>query len=329
MLPSPADYISLRSSRVVLESGSSTWLSGLLVAAITISFAYTLLPEQPQEVQKEEEYYGAEIPRADLSKMVAELLPGRPGTLTPAEEEKLREFWIAVLQVFGVLEHKKADVEVQDSTPTDVPKKKKHGLFHKKDKTGTDSPKSTTSAADAEDKYGQTKEYFDTLATQSPESLRAAFWSMVKHDHPDALLLRFLRARKWDVDKALVMLVSTMRWRSTEIHVDDDLMKNGEAGALEDSQGSDPAKKKSGDGFMLQMKMGKSFLHGLDKDDRPMCFIRARLHKAGEQSEESLERSTVYVIETARMLLSPPVDTAVSDAHLITRYVLTFVVYCL
>jgi hypothetical protein len=43
-----------------------------------------------------------------------------------------------------------------------------------------------------------------------------------------------------------------------------------------------------------------------------MCFVRVRLHKQGEQSEESLERYTVFVIESARMVLQPPVDTAVS-----------------
>src|SRR5690606_35602302 len=58
-----------------------------------------------------------------------------------------------------------------------------------------------------DDKYGQTKHFYDTLASQTPESIRATIWSMVKHDHPDALLLRFLRARKWDVEKALIMLV--------------------------------------------------------------------------------------------------------------------------
>jgi hypothetical protein len=35
-----------------------------------------------------------------------------------------------------------------------------------------------------------------------------------------------------------------------------------------------------------------------------------RLHKQGEQSEESLERYTVYIMETARLMLQPPVDTA-------------------
>jgi len=101
--------------------------------------------------------------------------------------------------------------------------------------------------------------------------------------------------------------------------VDDDIIKNGEAGAFEDSQSSDPAKKKLAEDFLTQMRMGKSFLHGLDKDDRPMCFVRARLHKAGDQSEESLERYTVYVIETARMILAPPVDTAVGDLSTPTR----------
>ncbi len=146
----------------------------------------------------------------------------------------------------------------------------------------------------------------------SPELLQTTFWSMVKHDHPDALLLRFLRARKWDVDKALVMMVSTMRWRSKDMHVDDDIMKNGELGSMEDANSSDPVKKKLGHDFLAQMRLGKSFLHGVDKSGRPMCYVRVRLHKQGEQSEESLERYTVFVIESARMVLSPPVDTAVS-----------------
>ena len=69
--------------------------------------------------------------------------------------------------------------------------------------------------------------------------------------------------------------------------------------------------KRNAEDFLTQLRMGKSYLHGLDNEGRPMCFVRARLHKAGEQTEESLERFTVYTIETARMLLRPPIDTAV------------------
>lgn len=101
-----------------------------------------------------------------------------------------------------------------------------------------------------------------------------------------------------------------MNWRLTEVHVDDDIMKTGEAGAVADEQGADGDAKKLGADFMAQIRMGKSFLHGVDKSGRPICVVRVRLHKQGEQCEESLERYTVYLIETARMVLAPPVDTA-------------------
>ena len=149
------------------------------------------------------------------------------------------------------------------------------------------------------------------IASQSPEDLRKAFWSMVKHDHPDGLLLRFLRARKWDVQKALAMMISTMHWRLQDMHVDDDVMTKGEGGAASDSKSPNAAINKEGKDFLAQMRLGKSFLHGTDKEGRPMCFVRARLHRAGEQSEPSLERYTVYLIETTRLMLAPPVDTAV------------------
>lgn len=261
--------------------------------------------------------------------MTGEALPGRPGTLTPDQEEKLREFWIATLQVFGVLDVKELNgnglAEISngrvrsDTALSKKPKKKRLSLFRKNKDDDTDSVTSTESGShppsatsDYDDKYGQTKEFHEALASLSPETLRTTFWSMVKHDHPDALLLRFLRARKWDVEKALVMMVSTMRWRSTEVQVDDDIMKNGELASLDAANGSDPTKRRLGEDFLAQMRLGKSFLHGVDKNGRPMCFVRVRLHRQGEQSEESLERYTVFVIESARMVLQPPVDTAVS-----------------
>ncbi|MCJ1308619.1 hypothetical protein MMC25_002272 [Agyrium rufum] len=282
-------------------------------------------------------------------------LPGRPGNLTKEQELKLREFWKAVLQVFGVSSSHSgvpahitapngAAAEVkepegpsaQDGTADsanllspDKAKKKRLGFLRrgKKDKDGKDtddasqhspSPSvigdSQSDIDTSDDKYGQTKDFQQALASLGPSSLRSAFWTMVKHDHPDGLLLRFLRARKWDVEKALVMLVSTMHWRLQEMHVDDDIVKRGEGGAFADSQvAGDNAKgnvKKEGEDFLAQLRLGKSFIHGTDVEGRPICIVRVKLHKAGEQSEASLERYTVYVIETARMMLNPPVDTA-------------------
>ena len=237
----------------------------------------------------------------------------------------MREFWAATLQVFGVLETKEVNGngraelgrERSDSKLFDKkPKKKRMSLFRSKNKEDdTESTTSTESGTHTpggeDDKYGQTREFHEALANLSPETLRATFWSMVKHDHPDALLLRFLRARKWDVEKALVMMISTMKWRATDMHVDEDIMLNGELGALEDSQSTEYAKRKFGIDVLSQMRMGKSFLHGLDKEGRPMCYIRVRLHRPGAQSLESLERYTVFQIETARLMMDTKVDTAV------------------
>lgn len=239
--------------------------------------------------------------------------PGRPGNLSADQEAKLREFWLATLEVFGI-NHEESNGASGTSTPvtsedTSAAKKdkKRHGLFGRKHKK---EDIDSSAGGDDEDKYGQTKEFKQALQSQSPEALRAAFWSMVKHDNPDALLLRFLRARKWDVHNALVMLISTMHWRSVEMHVDDDIMLTGEPGALMASKSGNGSEKREGGDFLAQLRMGKSFLHGVDKEGRPMCFVRARLHRSGEQTERSLERYTVFTIETARMLLRSPVDTA-------------------
>jgi hypothetical protein len=311
-----------------LQSSVGSWTAVVIACAVAILYSVS-----PGGV--EHQHTAAEILEEieqEISNMTGEALPGRPGTLTPEQEEKLREFWIATLQVFGVLDPKevngnglaeigngrtRADTATSNK-PEKEKKKKRMSLFRSKNKDDdTDSVTSAESSphsavADSDDKYGQTKEFHEALASLTPETLRATFWSMVKHDHPDSLLLRFLRARKWDVEKALVMMVSTMRWRSADVHVDDDIMKNGELSSLEAANGSDHSKRRLGEDFLAQMRLGKSFLHGVDKNGRPMCFVRVRLHKQGEQSEESLERYTVFVIESARMVLQPPVDTAVS-----------------
>lgn len=251
--------------------------------------------------------------------MVGSVLPGRPGNLTPDQEAKLQELWTATLRVFGVLAPNKPEdaegLQSTSGTATSEPKvtKKKQSMFRRQ----KDEDDSKT-ATDKDDKYGQSKAFQQVLATQNPENLRKAFWSMVKHDHPDGLLLRFLRARKWDVHNALVMLIATMNWRMQEVHVDDDIMKKGEAQAMQDTSNSNATIKKEGHDFLAQLKLGKSFLHGTDKEGRPMCFVRVRLHRQGEQSETSLERYTVYTIETARLLLASHVDTAVglNENHL-------------
>lgn len=283
-----------------------------------------IAPNESQSHDRDEKEHVVETVTLDSSypDMPTTTPPGRPGTLTPEQEVKLKEFWIATLDVFGVTHEGTATNGPASgtATPSDDKQKKKSRLsmFGKKHKD------EAADSSDGEDKHGQNKEFKQALASQSPEALRAAFWSMVKHDDPDALLLRFLRARKWDVHNALVMLVATMHWRSEEMHLDDDIMFNGESSAIKLAKSND----KDAQGFLDQMSMGKSFLHGVDSEGRPICTVRVRLHKAGEQTEKSLERYTVYTIETARMMLREPVDTAVSIYCSIFRIYITVLTYC-
>lgn len=253
--------------------------------------------------------------------------PGTLGNLTADQEAKLREFWVLVAKVCGIKsEGLEAEEQAAQKAPQNPPpqKMKRRYTWFGRAYDEPDDSASTISAngaaasvaslsiADGDDKYGQSKEFKQTLEEMTPEEIRITLWNMVKHDNPDGLLLRFLRARKWDVKKALVMLISTIRWRLLQLKVDDDIMKNGEALARKQIDSTDPGQKKAGEEFLAQLRMGKTFLHGVDKAGRPICVVRVRLHRASDQSADVLERLTVFTIETGRLMLIPPVETCVS-----------------
>jgi hypothetical protein len=255
-----------------------------------------------------------------------EIPAGHLGNLTEEQEALLVEFWSLLLKIFGANVDAKGDNGSPSRTEKKAQGKKKSRLSFLglksvdndsikseiKSTSGTASNITNLQILDADDKYGQIKEFQKVVANQSPEEIRDTFWAMVKYDHPDALLLRFLRARKWDVRKAIVMLISTLHWRAKEMHVDDDIMKGGEALGLEQSKSSDPTTRRAGEDLLAQFRLGKSFIHGVDKMGRPMCLIRVRLHRSGDQSEQSMERFTVHLIETTRAMLVRPIETAVS-----------------
>lgn len=159
------------------------------------------------------------------------------------------------------------------------------------------------------------------LSKMTPEEMCFSILRMVKQEHPDSLLLRFLRARKWDVGKAFTMMITNILWRK-EMGVDDDILPKGELHELDQSRNDKlPAKeRKSGHDFIEQLKTGKSFLHGFDREGRPVIYVRVRIHKTGAQSEETLERYIVHVIESTRLIVRPPIETGVCNCFL-TRLV--------
>ena len=181
--------------------------------------------------------------REDVEDMAPLDLPGRPGNLTDDQKVKLKEMWLTAFKVFGIPTEDRIAPELENNadssnglsptgTDTSDVQQNKGGkitsLFKKKkNKESTAAPSTTETPndvskllmTDGDDKYSQTKEFKEALATSTPQEIHDTFWRMVKADHPDSLFLRFLRARKWDVNKAIVMLVATMHWRSKELDV--------------------------------------------------------------------------------------------------------------
>lgn len=103
--------------------------------------------------------------------MSAKPIPqGHLGNLTADQEKGLKEIW----NTFYSLDEKGADALKASS--------------------GKDEG-SGAGAISASEKA----ETLKLIKEEGYEKIHAAFWGAVKAEHPDALMLRFLRARKWDV----------------------------------------------------------------------------------------------------------------------------------
>ncbi|KAG5930565.1 hypothetical protein E4U42_006653 [Claviceps africana] len=282
-----------------------------LATAVAVAFA-SCVPAQDDSSSQVQ----SDVESVLVEDMALEIPPGHRGNLTPDQEDKLRKLWYAIFKVcrvHGEDVSAPGESSVTEQSPASAKKKRGFGLFRSSQPNAATPGDPKASETVDDDKFGLNKLYQEILASQKPEDIRKAFWESMKHDHPDAVVLRFLRARKWNVDKALVMLISAANWRSS-MKIDQHVIQRGEAGAVADEKSEDPEAKKIGGDFMKQLRAGKSFLHGTDKAGRSICIVRSRLHRAGEQSTEGLERYTIYVIEMARLALKPPVETAASIA---------------
>ncbi|KAF9282149.1 hypothetical protein BGZ68_006184 [Mortierella alpina] len=130
----------------------------------------------------------------------------------------------------------------------------------------------------------------------SAQEVHTSLWNNVLADNPDALVLRFLRARKWHVANGLLMMLRAFKWR-LEQNVED-------VKSLGDAE-LDAAYPK----FQQQLHMGKFYVHGTDKHGQPVVYLNVHLHRSGDQDNKTLERLTIYLMETGRLLIQSPVET--------------------
>lgn len=240
---------------------------------------------------------------------------GYLGKLTEPEEQKLREFWRILMQSWNPsLPALKSGEGVKSESPT-----KTHRGFFSFSRPPAEPTAEETSAipanllatlkilnADPE----ELRSIQSLLLKITPERIRSSFLTILKQDHPDSLLLRFLRAAKWNLPQAWIKLVSALNWRINEYKVDEEILQKGEAHAVEISQTSkDADERKDAEGFLEQLTTGKGFFHGCDKWNRPVCIVRVGTHVVGAQSQKGLHDYIIQCVETVRLLQVSPVET--------------------
>ncbi|KAJ2493056.1 phosphatidylinositol transfer protein csr1 [Coemansia sp. RSA 2050] len=220
------------------------------------------------------------------------------GHLTPNEENLLADLWERILDDFDKpldsiesdsiarpvegdddLERKKAK-EVQESSPFEVVE----GCMFNQSVAEKCKELGIVSKCGAD---GELVPKFETMLPDS--TLKSVFWSVVREDHPDVLILRFLRARKWDLDKSYKMAIAAIKWRIQE-HVEEIIWYG------------DTANDAS------LMWKGVSYAHGKDKLGQPIIWSGSCLHHQKDQSYPQLKRYLIWMMETLRQLLAPPIE---------------------
>ncbi|CCE61904.1 hypothetical protein TPHA_0B02320 [Tetrapisispora phaffii CBS 4417] len=219
-------------------------------------------------------------------------ISGRIDSLDAKQELILKQVWTYLLQFWGI------DIDgtkiFNDPLVTSADKKKKKSLLGKLSGSSSTADSENTTAGT----YTRGKIH-DSLRSQDPKIIQDTFWKTLRTDSPDNLLLRFIRARKWDSDKAMNMLVSSLNWRATKYDANDIVMK-GEADMYKNNEA----------GCIKNLELQKAVLNGFDKKGRPIVLVRPKLHHADDQTEEEIEKYSLLVIEQARLFLNEPTEAA-------------------
>lgn len=251
-----------------------------------------------------------------------EIEPGYVGNLDSTQEQKLLQFWRILMQSWD------SDVPPLDparrlSISSNATNKAYRRFFslsrapaQPTEEEITAIPANLLSTLKGLDAGSSELKTVGSLLIKLPgDKLRSAFLTLLKQDHPDALLLRFLRAEKWNVPKAWIKFVSSLNWRVNEYKVDEEVLLKGEEHNLEKSRlEGNSAEKKDGEGYVLQLNTGKGYLHGCDKFGRPICIVRVRTHDPSQQTQKGLFDYIIHCIESVRYLQVAPVESMVSNS---------------
>ena len=128
---------------------------------------------------------------------------------------------------------------------------------------------------------------FDKLVEKVDENpLAQELYNQLGCDDPDTLLLRFLRARKWNLIDSLLMIVDTFYWHKS--FGVGKILRQGESAVK---------------GYLLTC--GKHYAWNVDYKGRLVIWITSRLHDKNKQTLHENLVGLVFLIEHSRRLMAP------------------------
>jgi len=171
---------------------------------------------------------------------------------------------------------------------------KKGNKKEEKDKVITNEPENFTSE---DEEIFNTQEEIDSNSAINLDSKEfkqkiweCLFWT-AGIEGLDALLLRFIVARKGKVNDALKMLLNSLIWRVT--YDIEGLCKKGES-IIDESEFS----------------CGKVYFYKYDKEGRFVTYIHVSKHIKDERPQVETEKMTILSMETVRLILNKETPTA-------------------
>ncbi|KXS19710.1 CRAL/TRIO domain-containing protein [Gonapodya prolifera JEL478] len=240
--------------------------------------------------------------------------PGHVNNLSKDQERSLRRFWARILSELSDKDGDLAGYSLADdddgapsakamrtsssiSATSNVSSGSRNGVGT----TDPDEDESDDEFHDAlegpvfteEDKAGieKTKEFIDPGADATRDQMLQELYYSCGFDDADVMVLRFLRARKWDISKAYIMITNAIKWR----------LKSDVKGLLE--------KGESFIGFSSLEKGKGYYLPVTDKLGRPVVCVHVARHHKNDPLIET-ERFTIWEMETGRQILKYPAEAA-------------------
>lgn len=135
------------------------------------------------------------------------------------------------------------------------------------------------------------KEVYHTLSKFKPAELHQGIVSTLKNDSPDQNILRFVRARKFQLNPIVDMLVHRLEWNLKSHCVDKWILENDLA----------IAQSKKHPELMKAFEMQKAYMRGVDRNGGTVVVIRVKKHFGSDCPEVDFEKFICLFIESARL----------------------------